>query len=530
MVKQKINSLEKIKEEIKANNNFVLKGGAGSGKTRSLIDVLDFLYEKNPTNKIACITFTNVAADEITKRMEGKKINLRSSTIHDFLWDSIKNYQKNLKKAVLELIDSSEIKYEGEEEINENYFKDKNIDYREWKNIENGIISHDEVLKLASKLIKEHSLIRKILGDKYDYILIDEYQDTDPCVIEIFLDYFEEKDNPPLIGLFGDSMQSIYEKRIGNLDSYISCGKIKEVIKEDNWRCSKSVISLINKVRNDGVEQKAVGSNLEGKIVFLYTKNDIDITKIKHNELFKEFNFEIYEENKELYLTHKLISKQFGFESLLSSYKYKDSLTGDNPDKLISHLLKIQEIIDLYDSKNYNLFLKKTDYKITKDDELKLLKSNIEKLKKFTEDKTIKEIIEEADKLKLIIKDDKVIDFINSHEEQFDQIKDIEYEEIVNLYKYRDKNSPYSTQHGVKGAEFQNVFVILDNGNWNQYNFTYLFEERSDKESIVERTRKIFYVCCSRAKENLIVLFPKPSDNVLNKAKEWFGSDNIIEV
>jgi DNA helicase-2/ATP-dependent DNA helicase PcrA len=95
---------------------------------------------------------------------------------------------------------------------------------------------------------------------------------------------------------------------------------------------------------------------------------------------------------------------------------------------------------------------------------------------------------------------------------------------------FRAHRTPYSTQHGIKGAEFDNVFVILDNGKWNQYNFKYLFEETTGKKSVIERTIKMFYVCCSRAKNNLIVFYHKPSDAVLNKAKEWFVEENLIEV
>jgi DNA helicase-2/ATP-dependent DNA helicase PcrA len=40
----------------------------------------------------------------------------------------------------------------------------------------------------------------------------------------------------------------------------------------------------------------------------------------------------------------------------------------------------------------------------------------------------------------------------------------------------------------------------------------------------------MFYVCCSRAKKNLVVFYHKPSDNVLKEAKDWFGSDNVQEV
>lgn len=73
-------------------------------------------------------------------------------------------------------------------------------------------------------------------------------------------------------------------------------------------------------------------------------------------------------------------------------------------------------------------------------------------------------------------------------------------------------------------------FVILDNGRWNQYNFKYLFEATREKESVIERTQKMFYVCCSRTKKNLVVFYHKPSDAVLAKAKGWFGNGNVQEV
>ena len=88
----------------------------------------------------------------------------------------------------------------------------------------------------------------------------------------------------------------------------------------------------------------------------------------------------------------------------------------------------------------------------------------------------------------------------------------------------------FSTQHNIKGAEFDNVLLVLDNGNWSQYIFEYLFENRTDKESVLERTRKIFYVCCTRAKKNLIVLYHKPSDTSIEFAKTLFGAKNVIDI
>ncbi|MEW6711632.1 MAG: ATP-dependent helicase, partial [Candidatus Riflebacteria bacterium] len=70
---------------------------------------------------------------------------------------------------------------------------------------------------------------------------------------------------------------------------------------------------------------------------------------------------------------------------------------------------------------------------------------------------------------------------------------------------------------------------ILDNGGWNNYNFNGFFEKNCS-ESINNRTSKIFYVCCTRAKENLAVFFQNPSTNVIATAKEWFGENNVVEV
>ncbi|MGR5879173.1 UvrD-helicase domain-containing protein [Bacillus pacificus] len=60
------------------------------------------------------------------------------------------------------------------------------IQYKEYNQIKNGIISHDEVLELANYMFKTHPLLCDLLKDKYQFIFIDEYQDTSSLVIEIF--------------------------------------------------------------------------------------------------------------------------------------------------------------------------------------------------------------------------------------------------------------------------------------------------------------------------------------------------------
>lgn len=607
-----IKIINEVKEQIKAGNNFLVSGGAGSGKTYTLVQVLDLIYDMNSLVNIACITFTNIAADEIKHRAKYDKLEV--STIHDFLWKSIMNYQNDLKKSLVALIEQEKkeektgIKYSGEIDINEAYLRDKEINYKDYKKIDDGILSHDEVLRISNYMFKTYPLLCDILKDRYDYILIDEYQDTEEQVINIFLKYLpaaSKKKN--IIGFFGDSMQSIYQDRVGNLQDYIAEGLVKEIVKDDNWRCSKTVIGLLNKIRTDGIQQKRkikpdeVDKDLNGSAKFIYSNTDtVNIEDIKRHKIFEDWDCTDFAETKELYLTHNLIAGKAGFGDIFKIYnndeiikhvkkikkklKGENSITdiegktfgevldlkivnqtnnfdeftsensmlfenaksiffekitkthlninqliGDNRDKLVTHLLKIQERLHLYNSKKVNEFVKKTDYKIVSVGDKRKLKESIETLVSMKE-QTIEEVINFADDKNIAKKDDNFNNFVKENTYIYDRVKQLPFEEIINLYNFEEDLTPYSTQHGIKGAEFDNVFVILDNGKWTHYNFKYLFEETSGKENIIERTKKMFYVCCSRAKNNLVVFYYKPSSKVLDMARNWFGKDNLIDV
>ena len=111
------------------------------------------------------------------------------------------------------------------------------------------------------------------------------------------------------------------------------------------------------------------------------------------------------------------------------------------------------------------------------------------------------------------------------------------YAEFLSLYRYLEGQTPFSTQHKTKGDEFDNVLVIMDNGRWSKYNFDKLFNELNNPGSspasdagILERTRKIFYVCCTRSRENLAVFFNSPSQSVLAGAQKLFGNDRIFNL
>lgn len=642
--------VQKILSYIDRGENILLSGGAGSGKTYSLVQVIKQVIEERPTSKVACMTYTNAAVKQIEERVNHN--NLVVSTIHDFLWDNIKHFQQELKDSLVLLINDEESKIKNPENnyINSDYFDSlvDGIQYKEYLKIKEGIISHDELLILANQIFKTQPKLCSILKDKFEFIFIDEFQDTNKNVIEIFLTHLKQSPKKNIIGFFGDAMQSIYDDGIGDLDEYKGPNneKVKEVKKEQNRRNPQLIISLANKLRTDGLQQTpsidekapnmSSGTIKTGSIKF-YHSNIPDVEKVKTVTCW---DYNDTKETKILNLTHNLIAPKAGFANLMGIYngdkiidfknrirKYikknsietdfseytfgqvidflrngktgaelkkvsptngmkefidlnaelfdyaksqqyealskiyldKDQLIDDKKqdaedenkkgskrDDLINHLFKIQNNITLYKNGQYNEFINTTEYKVSSIEDKITLKKQIEKLIDVG-NKNIEVIISKADEFGICKKDDRLNRFIADKRYVYDRVKNLKFSEFQNLYNYLEGYTPFSTQHKTKGAEFKNVLIILNNGNWNDYNFEYLFnpEESLDElnqdrsrnrgkinshPKILLRTQKIFYVCCTRAKESLAVFFHDPSPSVITKAKEWFGSDNIIQI
>ena len=101
-------------------------------------------------------------------------------------------------------------------EIYSNEFEN-GIQYKEYVRISNGEISHDEVLLLAHRMFKKYPRLCDLLLDKFQFVFVDEYQDTSPLVIEILLNFLQARKKKNIIGFFGDSMQSIYETGVGDI-------------------------------------------------------------------------------------------------------------------------------------------------------------------------------------------------------------------------------------------------------------------------------------------------------------------------
>ena len=153
-----ISPLDQIKKCITGEHSFVLQGGAGSGKTETLKRTVQFCTDNFPHKKIACITHTNKAADEIAERVgSGQEV----STIHSFLNKIIKPYKKNLLKVLPEIFCLSQFQrmdldiYKGDEKLQK---------LQEYKNFNT---SHEKLASMCFTVLSEET--EKVVGKRvYD--------------------------------------------------------------------------------------------------------------------------------------------------------------------------------------------------------------------------------------------------------------------------------------------------------------------------------------------------------------------------
>ena len=530
---------------IEKGENFILEGGAGSGKTYSLISLIETLIIKSPKIRIVCITYTNNAVAEIKSRIDNE--NLWVSTIHEFIWYIIKKYQKEIKNELVLLINDETIKsFKKPKDLENNlitidYFNNIDIEYDEYYSMnpnENKVkISHDHILILAEKMFDKYKKLSDILKDVANCIFVDEYQDTSPYITKILLEHLKKSKKKNVIGFFGDSMQSIYDEGVGDLNKY----KLKKIVKKQNRRNPRIVIEIANKFRNDKITQipskdknapnmDKNGVIIEGNIKFIYGKGQENINFLKNKALFKPWNFLNAEQTRELRLTHKYNAEMAGFKKLydlynddliiklidniqknidnnenkesvlnelvlqlrptynkkdlfeeiitneiynliyqdiknllwkdvlekckiskesLMSYKF-NGISGryeanSHRDKILKKLDVLNELIELYESKKFNEFLKKTNFSIqNKNDKSKL--KEIMNFFMLEDRKTIEEVLDFSKKQGLIRED---VDFDNYISAKgfylWERIKKISFKEYRNSILYLKEFSPIST-------------------------------------------------------------------------------------
>lgn len=515
------------------NNRYLINAPAGSGKTTYIRNKLKSICFNKPESKILCITYTNRAANELKKDLENTNITV--STIHSYINDLISPfyshkealdlyweiYEKKINERIKNITDDENIKksnqyyFEKYGELSEKTVRENllALSYGEtsFTSLYTGKLSHNDLLMFANKLIKKYPILLRKIGDKYNYIFIDEYQDTSAYVLRIFDDAVENRENIQLY-LFEDRMQQIYKNYDGSFEERLKEFDTSKRL-ETNFRSIGKIVSILNNIYNDtSFKQQPTESNKD--VVSDIMPQVIISSNVQKciYDLQKKFP-----EILTLYLMNKEKYQEIGAKNLYNAYdnmeeysfgrKYSPAdilsdMSSDNPDILMKFLFLLDKIMNFYINENYGMVIslcKKesryfdfSQFKIKKHTDKKLIKSKFDKLKEEYERDgcLIREVIQCLFDNGFIQESVK-----NNFEErtEYQEVLDTEVIEVKNLANYL--NMPHiSTQHGVKGESHPSViFIASDNNSTPNVRMYPFFELWSKLEFSLPQFEALFY-------------------------------------
>ncbi len=603
--------------------SFFLFAGAGSGKTRSLVEALKRFRAENIVRlrkngqKIAIITYTNTACDEIKGRLEFDSA-FHVATIHSFAWELINPYTPDIRgwlKSSLEVEIADLIEKQGKaKNTNTKTYIDraskiesktkrleilptiKKFTYNpNGENVGRDSLSHAEVIKITAEFVQNKPLMQSILIRKYPILLIDESQDTKKELIDAFFDVQNKRSTEFTLGLFGDTMQRIYTDGKIELGQNIPDSWAKPA-KEINYRCPQRVITLINKIRSDADGQTQIPHKESHGLVRLFivdTNSPIDKATVESNissqmaALTGDDGWLDTSQDsvKTLTLEHHMAASRGGFsmffDPLYNVDKFKTGLldgTLSGVSLFAKQILPLIKAMQTNDKFTVSRIVRENSTLIQKDI-LKGSPKSVKEIAKANEavnalfslwddsaDPTLSNVLKEifrtgifriSDTLAPIAKrlneiqetsldegdDELESDPVISAWEMALECKFSQFEEYV---RYISDESRFGTHQGIKGSQFPRVMVILDDDEARGFLFSYekLFgakelsptdikNENEGKETSIDRTRRLFYVTCSRTEESLaIVAYTKEPQKVekFTLEQSWFSKDEIIHI
>jgi DNA helicase-2/ATP-dependent DNA helicase PcrA len=611
---------------LKKPKSFFLFAGAGSGKTKSLVQALTKFKKdfgegfKLKNQKIAVITYTNAAADEIKHRLKFDSI-FYVSTIHSFAWELIRSLTSDIRsfletklKEDLEKLEEAQSKsrdltnktsidrarkIESKNKRLKNLYEILQFTYNpNGDNIKKDSLNHSEVIGITAHFMENEQLMQDIIVARFPIILVDESQDTKKELINALFALQKTKKDRFSLGLFGDTMQRIYADGKPDLGHSLPSDWVLPS-KKMNHRSDKRIIKLINDIRKDVDKQKQQprSEKSDGTVRLFISDRSRDKSTIevlvaeKMASLSEDKKWLVPCTIKTLILEHHMAATRMGFldifEPLYKVDKLRTSLLDGSLSslnvfrKIILPLIEAHENDDKFSiariiKSNSPLFDK---YKIeSSKNQLKYLSTiniNVKKLLSLWDDnkdpklKNIIQVIKDtglfslSGALKIITSRTKseiesiekeVMNEENLDEEiqptdevieAWDLALEAPFSQVINYDEYLSEESRFATHQGVKGLEFTRVMVIIDDEEAKGFMFSYdkLFGSKeltdNDKKNIkegketgIDRTKRLFYVACSRAKESLAIIAYTDNTSLVKtnaSAYGWF-SENEIEI
>lgn len=599
--------------------SFFLYAGAGSGKTRSLVNAIRSICTKYghqlslSGRKIGVITYTNAACDEIKQRLEFDP-RVEVSTIHAFAWSLIGGHNNDIRKWVdqnllAEIAELEAAQAKGRATSKAAIDRARSIesklkrraglkDIRSFTYSPTGdnrtrdSLSHAEVIKMTSSFLITKRGLRSLLIARFPILLIDESQDTNQHLIDALLDVQTNHNHEFCLGLFGDTMQRIYTDGKTNLAGAIPDSWARP-IKRMNHRCPTRIVELINKIRADEDRQKQrPRSDAELGVVRLFvmpeTLRDKSIAEAnvarRMAQITGDPEWDADKVNfKTLALEHLMAARRFGFEQFFKPLYEVERLrtgmldgTGAGIGLFTREILPLTKALALNNRfataailRSSSPLLDRNALQAAGENQVELLRAakraceglqalfqgderptllTVLRYVARTEMFTIPDVLAplaveiriESDQNEETPEEDEVVSEISAWRLSLEA----PFDEIERYDRYVSGMSQFDTHQGVKGLEFPRVMVVISDEEARGFLFSYekLFgakekskvdrdNEAAGNDTTIGRTRRLFYVICSRAESSLAIVYYSSSPAVVRDAmieRGWFSAEEII--
>lgn len=446
-------------------------------------------------------------------------------------------------------------------------------------NPEYNALKHAEVIRISARMIIESRMLQRIIAQRYPILLIDESQDTKKELVDVFFEIQRNFADIFTLGLLGDQKQRIYADGKENIEDSIPT-EWEKPVKRMNYRCAKRIIQLANDIGKDidvNAEQRPREDANDGFVrLFIIQQRDglnkdeieQNVMRIMSEQTRDEKWAAIDADVKVLTLEHMMAARRLGFSSFFAPLykvsKYQMTFLQGTVSEIefftkevlpIAESIKEDGRIALEILKKHSPLLSGQDTKNPYELYLKCREETIKVANLVNENETIRVVVDEIIKSQLLIVPDVVKqaymlnpsdieDIVEEDIRAWVEVMDLPINMVRSYDDYVNHRSQFDTHQGVKGLEFDRVMVIIDDSEIRGFLFSYdklfgvkdlsdadLKNKENGKETSIERTQRLFYVTCTRAKNSLaVVMYTNNSMGVKTEIirKGWFEDSEII--
>jgi DNA helicase-2/ATP-dependent DNA helicase PcrA len=608
--------------DLERPKSFLLFAGAGSGKTRSLVTLLERIVASQGRRlwlkgqRVRVVTFTNTACDEINRRLRFNPM-VEVSTIHSFCWSMIENFNSDIKEWLKvdlagDIAELQQQELNGRPGTKASHTRKLSIASKERRlarldevrrftysptgdNRGRDSLNHGEVLSITASFLQTAPTLAQILVTQFPIFLIDESQDTNQKLIDALLSVQAANADSFCLGLFGDMMQRIYADGKAGLDDILPPDWAKPR-KAMNHRCTPRVVSLINKIRQsaDTQQQKARDDKPSGTARLFILSNAVadkqaaeSVVAARMAAITGDMKWkDVTAGFKTLTLEHHMAARRAGFlemfEALYTAERFRTGLLDGSLPRLrvfIKDVLPLLQAHRAGDEFAKAAVVRQSSPLLSasvlieageqQERQLDLAREAASKLMALwdgpSSDPTFQEVLacvgetglfelSEIVRSKVITRkdaaepaegspEDEAADPQEETDKAWELFLGTRFEQIIAYTDYVSGSATSATHQGVKGLEFPRVLVVIDDQEARGFMFSYdklfqskaksasdLANERDGNETSIDRTRRLFYVTCSRAEQSLaIVAYSENPTTVRATAirEGWFDDDEI---